>query len=524
MIFQAHRGVSTENPENTMPAFIAAIEQGYPIIELDVEPTGDLQFVLLHDKSINRTGRYADGSLLTEQVLIGDITYEEALGYDFGLWFSEKFRGVKIPLFEDVLKLAERNSVMLKIDNKYQYYTPEQKEAFFKLIKPYEKIACLTCSSIEELKAAFRVFPHMHFHYDGEVNREKLKEISEFVPKDQLTVWLPHKNPNTWWVKVPYADKALADMVKEYARLGIWLLSRNEDMDEAVMLGADVIETNGQLKPEGITGVMADMHTHSQASHDSECDMEEMYQAEMKNGTSIMAVTDHFDTDSFQDYDVFTPIIKAYEQVNAWNRKNHAEYPILAGVEISESFWHPQVYDKVLKLADYDVILGSVHLVKYKDLTMAYSKIDFSKLTKEEAAAYVDAYFDDVLTMLQSANFDILAHLTCPLRYINGKYHMEIDVSDYREKINKILEMIIKKGIALEVNTSSLECLGDFMPGKDILKRYYEMGGYLITLGSDAHVSINASANFGQAIKVLKEIGFRHIYYLKQRKLHQIAI
>ena len=78
-------------------------------------------------------------------------------------------------------------------------------------------------------------------------------------------------------------------------------------------------------------------------------------------------------------------------------------------------------------LVDYDVVIGSVHLVKYKDLTCAYSGIDFSKLKEETIIEYLDAYFDDVLTMIETTDFDILAHLTCPLRYIKGKYNIDID-------------------------------------------------------------------------------------------------
>ena len=120
MLYQAHKGVSTENPENTMPAFRAAVEQGYDVIELDVAPTKDLRFVLLHDKLLNRTARLPDGSPLPEEVPLSEITYGEALEYDFGIWFSEKFRGTKIPLFDDVLAFAKEKGVKLKIDNKYQ--------------------------------------------------------------------------------------------------------------------------------------------------------------------------------------------------------------------------------------------------------------------------------------------------------------------------------------------------------------------------------------------------------------------
>ena len=62
MNFQAHRGVSTEYPENTMPAFIAAVEQGYTYIETDPLVTKDNVCVLMHDKTLNRTCRNDDGS------------------------------------------------------------------------------------------------------------------------------------------------------------------------------------------------------------------------------------------------------------------------------------------------------------------------------------------------------------------------------------------------------------------------------------------------------------------------------
>lgn len=268
----------------------------------------------------------------------------------------------------------------------------------------------------------------------------------------------------------------------------------------------------------------ADMHTHSENSHDSVCKIEAMYKSQTENGTEIFAVTDHFDTASFKDYDVFTPIKNAAKTVEDLNEKAKANELILKGIEISEGFWYPDVMEKAINMLDYDVIIGSVHLVKYKNLTYAYSKIDFSKLTKQTVIEYVDAYFDDMIRMIKTMDFDILAHLTCPLRYIKGKYNIDIDLGVYEDKINKILSLIIEKEIALEVNTSSYDMLNDFMPGKSIIKKYYDMGGYLLTLGSDAHISKGASKAFDMAIKEVKKIGFKSIYYYKNRKPFELKI
>lgn len=523
MIFQAHKGVSTENPENTMPAFEAAVRQGYGIIETDVSVTKDLKFVLLHDDTINRTARCENGNQLGNPVNLSDITYEDALRYDFGIGFSEKFRGTKIPLLEDVLKFSKQNGIKLKIDNKYQRFNSVQKEKFFELLAPYTDTASLACSSFEELRTASRLFPEMHFHYDGEVSCEMLEKISKIIAKEKLTVWIPHKNPNTSWVQVEFANERLSKLIKQYASLGVWILSDNSQLEDAKVLGADIIETNGQLKPILNSGLRVDMHTHGESSHDSVCKIEDMYKSQLKNGSAMFAVTDHFDTDSFTEYDIFTPVVSAAKTVSSLN-KSHGNGNILKGIEISEGFWHPTKYEKARTLVDYDVIIGSVHLVRYKNMTAAYSKIDFSEVLSETISKYVSTYLDDIITMTDTTDFDILAHLTCPLRYINGKYKIGFDISVYKDKIEKILYRIIEKGIALEVNTSSYGILNDFMPSIEILQMYYDMGGYLITLGSDAHTAENASANFGEAIKQIKKIGFKNIYFYKKRNPYQITI
>lgn len=269
--------------------------------------------------------------------------------------------------------------------------------------------------------------------------------------------------------------------------------------------------------------ILADMHTHSKFSHDSECEPEDMYDAHMKKHTELYAVTDHFDTESNLKSDILSKIKASCNAVDELNLK-HGNENILKGVEISEGFWYPEEYEKVMALSDYDVVIGSVHIVKYKDITKAYSLVDLSKLCAEDILGFMDMYFDDMLKMIESLDFDILAHLTCPLRYIEGKYKIQVDLTRYGEKIDEILRRIIKKGIALEVNTSSFDMLNNFMPPKKIIKRYRELGGYLITLGSDAHEAKNASAHFKEALEALRETGLENIYYYRKRKPYPIGI
>ena len=221
--------------------------------------------------------------------------------------------------------------------------------------------------------------------------------------------------------------------------------------------------------------VIADMHTHSESSHDSVCKIEDMLKKEIENGTELFAVTDHFDTASFKDYDVFSPIEKAYKTVRALEEKYGNK--LLAGIEISEGFWHPDIYKKARALVDYDVLIGSVHLVRYKNLDYAYSQIDFSKLSKDMIMEYLDAYFDDMITMIDTVDFDILAHLTCPLRYINRKYKIGIDILHFEgvDISSQYIRNIIKKA---NNNPDELDKIKDFI-NPNVLNYIIDKGLYI---------------------------------------------
>ncbi|MBQ7900940.1 MAG: hypothetical protein IJ365_03115 [Clostridia bacterium] len=246
---QAHRGVSTEYPENTMAAFDAAIRQGYDVIELDPDYTADNKLVVLHDKTLNRTARNKDGSLIEEPVCIRDITYSRALEYDCCIGQSGEFKGEKIPLLEQVLKLAKENDIIIKIDNKIEAFPKEITELLYSLLKEFEPWVAITTGKVEMIKFYAEKFPEAQLHYDGAVDENALHELSAY--SDRLTVWLPYESEKfTWWVKVPYADKRLCSMVRECAKLGIWIINDYESYEYICEnFAPDIVETTGAVKP-----------------------------------------------------------------------------------------------------------------------------------------------------------------------------------------------------------------------------------------------------------------------------------
>ena len=91
--YRSHRGGVYYTPENTMPAFLDALEKGFDQIETDPNCTKDGVVVLMHDDTINRTCRHADGSLIEKPIRISETTYEELLSFDAGIAHGEQFRG-----------------------------------------------------------------------------------------------------------------------------------------------------------------------------------------------------------------------------------------------------------------------------------------------------------------------------------------------------------------------------------------------------------------------------------------------
>ncbi len=521
-IYEAHTGVGTEAPWNTMPAFYTAVAQGYKMIELDLGVTKDKKLVVLHDETINKTARKSDGSRLSEDVYINSITYKEALEYDFGIEHSLKFKGTRIPLFDEVVELAKKNDVKLKIDNKYERFSEDEVDLLFEAVKNSAGTAQLTCKYIEQAKMAKDRLGDCEIHYDGEVDEGILEELSALYPKDKMTVWVALPGPATWWAERKMPIEELCGMVKKYAKLGIWILSDEGQTERAKELGADVIETNGVVKPRINMRMKPDMHTHSDNSHDSRCPVAEMAKYKADCGINVMAVTDHVDMQFWDNQDIPSIVRSSHADAKHADGKNGIR--VMTGLEMGEAIWNPHNAEMLVKNNPCDVVIGSVHAVRYKELTMPYAQIDFSALGETVIYEFLAQYFDDYECMVRTTNCDVAAHITCPMRYINGKYNCGIDLGRFDEKVAEILYFVIKRKLALEINLSCLASDTDFAYYKKLLKTYKNLGGYLVTIGSDNHEASGDMNRYDAACSMLKEAGFQNVYYYANRTAIQCGL
>lgn len=252
MKFQAHRGVSTEFPENTMISYQAAVDQGYEIIELDPKYTKDGHFVMLHDHSLKRTARDQSGEAV--DVLIADITLEEARTYDYGIWKGEEFKGTQIPTLLEVLDFAKNNpGIHIKIDNVWEKFPEDLQDKLLTELAEYGVGASLglSCTTYECTEKVVRALSGATVHFDGiDMSEETLIKVAEICKGHELYFWVMGKTQKPKWFKGENASVELCERVKKYGHLGVWILSTQEELDRAAnVFGADCIETNGQLKP-----------------------------------------------------------------------------------------------------------------------------------------------------------------------------------------------------------------------------------------------------------------------------------
>lgn len=541
-LLQAHRGVSSECPENTMPAFLLAIDQGYAAIELDPLVTRDLQVVLHHDKTVGRTGRNADGSAIAEELAVEDLTYEQLLAYDFGIFKHPKFAGTRLPLLKELLPIARQAGVTLKLDAKIFKMTSAHQQVLFDLITDWQDICQLSTKTVEQTLWAHERFPEMQLHYGGPCEKSALEEMKE-IGKDKLNIWLPYPNLRTAYAyaplqglkpglkQVPVLTGERVRLAKKYGKVGVWNLADEAEYTEVQIMGVDIAETNGEVKPVRNVGVLSDMHTHSDHSHDAKIPMPDIYEGCRASGIKIMAAADHYDGCFCADgpYD-WSHIKASNEEADALTAQYGGDGMVLRSIELGEPQWDPEQSKRVIAESDFDVVVGAIHAVKspmFEDkqlLKRCFSQLKYNELTAEQTYELMKAYYNDNLEMVRTQDIDICAHLTCVVGYFMSRHGIFVGVEQFREQIVEILQTIIDKGIALEVNFSGYPANGITSPHQWIIQLYRDMGGYLITMATDAHSPARTGVGYDEGIAMLKKMGFKHIFYYKDRKPVQCTL
>lgn len=270
---------------------------------------------------------------------------------------------------------------------------------------------------------------------------------------------------------------------------------------------------------------MFNSHVHTCFSPDCSSSPEELCNAAINKNMTGICFTDHCSLDSYILDNAYRSILSSSAAAKNMGEKYAGDLIVLSGVELSEVMRKPDYVARLLKNIKLDSVLLSVHTSVIKNKPVYFSKINFSAMDKSEIHSVLKAYFKDVLDSVNKCDFDILAHLTHPFYFINGEHKKNIPASEYMEDIEKIFSVIIKNNKALEINTSKLNSsFDDFMPEEELIRLYCQMGGRLVSLGSDAHSAENIDFGFDKAKALLKSIGFSTYCYFEKRKIRNISL
>lgn len=261
-----------------------------------------------------------------------------------------------------------------------------------------------------------------------------------------------------------------------------------------------------------------DYHIHSNYSIDSKMSMSDACIKAMELGLNEIAFTDHIDLDwpdnLFPTFNIHT-LDKYIDEIEGIREKFRNFLTVRKGVEIGLQPHTLEQCSKIVTSYPFDFVIASVHIVGRKDPSLpAY----FENKNKEQSFI---SYYKEILSLIETFDeFSVLGHLDYVKRYSPYPYK-EDDTAIGSDIINEILKTLIRKNKGIEVNTSGYRHVSNSpMPHFDVIKRYRELGGEIITLGSDAHHTRYIGLNFQEALMGIKAAGFNHLTTFFNRKPH----
>lgn len=270
---------------------------------------------------------------------------------------------------------------------------------------------------------------------------------------------------------------------------------------------------------------LTDFHCHTGISPDTTASFYDMVMAEYNAGVRYLCITDHCDTVDWRTLDFYprcrTVAAREREALAAVREALPADLHIRLGLELAELQFYPELTEELAGATGLDFILGSHHITK------EYG--DYHALTCYDDAAFLrrmwQLYLDNLQWVADKNYFDVMAHIGYVRRYAMAQgVDTGLTLREHGDRIEHLLKTIIGNGRGIELNCSGLrDGCGPF-PSEEILRLYRDLGGQIVTTGSDAHWPRNAAACLAQGQDVLRACGFRYVTVFTGRRPEFIPI
>lgn len=261
-----------------------------------------------------------------------------------------------------------------------------------------------------------------------------------------------------------------------------------------------------------------DMHVHTDNSPDGHHSPMYICEQAVDKGLRAIAFTDHCEIDKFFSQKYNSMVFHSYFECLKARNAFEGELLVLLGIEIAQPLSDKALSEKIINNHKYDIVLGSIHTPKGFDCDV--KEIPYDQINIYE---FMNSYFKELTELAYWDGCDVLAHITCPMRRIQGKYNIDFDYSKISKATDELLNAIIENKKSLEINSSGLrQLMGRPMPDENIIKRYKELGGKYITIGSDAHSAGEVGLGIVECMQTVKKYGFDKINFYTGREILEI--
>ena len=282
--------------------------------------------------------------------------------------------------------------------------------------------------------------------------------------------------------------------------------------------------------------ILMDCHTHTQFSVDSEADIHLCVKRAAELGLAAYAITDHCECNGWykeehypeeerylrESFDYAADFEGSVSAVTALKEKWAGKLDLICGVELGQILHDTDAAKIVNADKRVDFIIGSVHQVMGEQ---DFYFLDYEKMTMDEIYGLLERYFVEVYETSRTDLFDVLGHLTYCLRYMKQRNGINADISRFDDIIADIFRNLAMNGKGIEINTSGIrQGYGDCFPSLKYVKLFRDMGGEIVTIGSDSHTVEDIAANSADGISIAREAGFARLAYFKERKPYFVEI
>ena len=262
-------------------------------------------------------------------------------------------------------------------------------------------------------------------------------------------------------------------------------------------------------------GFLVDCHVHCDYSDDSNAQAADEIERAVDLSLNGITFTDHYDIDYPNlNYHFEFDVAERRAFIADLRDLYKDKIKVFHGIEIGIQPHIVKQSVEIIKQGNFDFVICSTHAVD--GFSLCSQSVFFEEKTQEQAYS---RYLEEILaTITAFKDYDVVGHIGYIRRY--GPYtQRSMPYEQYHDVLDLILKTVIESGKGIEINTSGFFYkLGTPIPEFDLIKRYKELGGEIITIGSDAHKAESVGSSFDKAVEILKQAGFMYCAYFSERK------